>query len=43
MDIDKGVYGDENEPENLLKFMMEISSYRSVVGTFQQAKQLEVG
>ena len=44
VDIDKGVYGDENEARrNLLKFMMEISSYRVRCGNLSTGDAIRSG
>ena len=44
VDIDDGVYGDENEARrNLLKFMMEISSYRVRCGNLSTKDAIHSG
>ena len=43
-DIDKGVYGDENAArKNVLKFMMEISSYRVRCGNLSTEDAIRSG
>ena len=43
-DIDKGVYGDENEARrNVLKFLMEISSYRVRCGNLSTPDTVRSG
>ncbi|MEC7181475.1 MAG: hypothetical protein VXW15_02085 [Bdellovibrionota bacterium] len=43
-DIDKGVYGDENQArKNVLKFMMEISSYRVRCGNLSTEDAIRSG